>query len=153
MKKSNITKLQTDHAAQRGRNAFGAATRISASLLRRLSAFFRSVSDQDPKAAKLAVLIPGPGMLVNVRNALRVVIPPPSETPPVSACKPLCAIFLGKPSVYPLSPVKANVGHLCEKLKSRMKNGWGIKFMAAALPDFPLLLVLRVHREPGNVCI
>ena len=78
---------------------------------------------------------------------------PPSETPPVSACKPLCAIFLGKPSVYPLSPVKANVGHLCEKLKSRMKNGWGIKFMAAALPDFPLLLVLRVHREPGNVCI
>ena len=149
----NFGRIKKDHAAQRGRDAFGAATRISASLLRRLSAFFRSVSDQDPKAAKLAVLIPGPGMLVNVRNALRVVIPPPSETPPVSACKPLCAIFLGKPSVYPLSPVKANVGHLCEKLKNRMKNGWGIKFMAAALPDFPLLLVLRVHREPGNVCI
>ena len=29
----------------------------------------------------------------------------------------------------------------------------GIKFMAAALPDYSLLLVLRVHREPGNVCI
>ena len=29
----------------------------------------------------------------------------------------------------------------------------GIKFMAVALPDFSLLLVLRVHREPGNVCI
>ena len=72
---------------------------------------------------------------------------------PVSACKPLCAILLRKPSVYPLSPVKANVGHLCEKLKNRMKNGWGIKFMAAALPDYSLLLVLRVHREPGNVCI
>ena len=39
---------------------------------------------------------------------------------PVSACEPLCAIFLRKPSVYPLSSVKANVGHLCEKLKS----GW-----------------------------
>ena len=39
---------------------------------------------------------------------------------PVSACVPLCAIFLGKPSVYPLSPVKANVSRLCEKLKS----GW-----------------------------
>ena len=36
----------------------------------------------------------------------------PLETPPVSPCVPLCAIFLGKPSVYPLSPVKANVGHL-----------------------------------------
>ena len=58
-KNSNITKLQTDHAAQRGRDAFGTATRISASLLRRLSAFFRSVSDQDPKAAKFAVLPPG----------------------------------------------------------------------------------------------
>ena len=68
---------------------------------------------------------------------------------PVSPCKPLCAIFLRKPSVYSISPVKSNVGRLCKKLKS----GWGIKFMAAALPDFSLLLVLRVHREPGNVCV
>ena len=117
--------LTTDHAAQRGRDAFGTATRISASLFRRLSAFFRSVSDQAPKAAKLAVLVPGPGMLVNVRNALRVVIPPPSETPPVSPCEPLCAILLRKPSVYPLSPVKANVGRLCERLKNAMKSGLG----------------------------
>ena len=47
----------------------------------------------------------------------------PSETPPVSACKRLCAIFLRKPSVYPLSGVKANVGHLCEKLKNGMRSG------------------------------
>jgi len=39
--------------------------------------FFGSVSDQDPKAAKFAVLIPGPGMFVNLRNAPRVVIAPP----------------------------------------------------------------------------
>jgi len=49
----------------------------------------------------------------------------PSEMPPVSPCVPLCAIFLRKASVYPLSPAKANVGHLCEKLKSGMKSGWG----------------------------
>ena len=109
------TETKKDHAAQRCRDAFGTATRISASLLRRLSAFFGSTPDQAPKAEKLAVLIPGPGMLVNVRNAPRVVIPPPSETPPVSACKPLCAILLRKPSVYPLSPVKANVGRLCRR--------------------------------------
>ena len=42
---------------------------------------------------------------------------------PVSACEPLCAIFLRKPSVYPLSPVKANVGRLCERLKNAMKCG------------------------------
>ena len=43
----------------------------------------------------------------------------------VSACKPLCAIFLRKPSVYPLSLVKANVGRLCEKLNNAMKSGLG----------------------------
>ena len=108
-----------------GPRRLGTATRISASLSRRLSVFFVSTPGQGPKAAKYAVLTPGPGMLVNVRNAPRVVIPPPSETPPVSACKPLCAILLRKPSVYPLSPVKANVGRLCERLKNAMKSGLG----------------------------
>ena len=42
---------------------------------------------------------------------------------PVSPCEPLCAIFLRKPSVYPLSTVKANVGRLWEKLKIGMKSG------------------------------
>ena len=72
---------------------------------------------------------------------------------PVSACEPLCAIFLRKPGVYPLSLVKANMGRLCEKLKDAMKSGWGIKFMAVALPNFLPLLIVGVHREPGNVCI
>ena len=44
---------------------------------------------------------------------------------PVSPCEPLCAILLRKPSVYPLSPVKANVGRLCERLKNAMKSGLG----------------------------
>ena len=60
---------------------------------------------------------------MNVRNGPRVVIPPPPKTPPVSACEPLCAILLAKASVYPLSPVKANVGRLCKKLKIGMRNG------------------------------
>ena len=64
-----------------GPRRLGTATRMSASLFRRLSAFFGSTLDQAPKAAKYAVLIPGPGMFVNVRNAPRVVIPPPSERP------------------------------------------------------------------------
>ncbi|MFQ8797999.1 MAG: hypothetical protein ACLR7Y_02330, partial [Dysosmobacter sp.] len=67
--KPQFRQKKKDHAAQRGRDAYGTATRISTSLSRRLSAFFGSTPDQAPKAAKLAVLIPGPGMLVNVRNA------------------------------------------------------------------------------------
>ena len=47
----------------------------------------------------------------------------PSETFPVSARKPLCAILLAKASVYPLSPAKANVGHLCERLKNTTRGG------------------------------
>ena len=72
----------------------------------------------------------------NVRNAPRVVIPPPSETPPVSPCVPLCAILWRKPSVYPLSPVKANVGRLCEKLKNVMKNGLEDKIYGGSFTDF-----------------
>lgn len=97
-----------------GPRRLGTATRISASLFRRLSAFFGSTSNQDPKAAKYAVLIPGhAGFPKRVKqNSPRVVTAPPSKTPRVSPCVPLCAIFLRKPSVYPLSPVKANVGRL-----------------------------------------
>ena len=125
MKKQQHHQIAKRSRSPAGPRRLGTATRISASLSRRLSAFFESTLDQVPKAAKYAVLIPGPGMFVNVRNAPRVVIPPPSETSPVSACKPLCAIFLRKPSVYPLSAVKANVGRLCEKLKNAMKSGLG----------------------------
>ena len=55
----NFGRSEKDHAAQRDRDACGTATRISASLFRRLSVSFRSASDQDPKAAKFAVLPPG----------------------------------------------------------------------------------------------
>ena len=93
-----------------GPRRLGTATRISASLLRRLSAFFWSIPGQDPKAAKFSVLTPG-----HAGFPKRVVIAPPSETPRVSPCEPLCAILLRKPSVYPLSLVKANVGRLCRR--------------------------------------
>jgi len=55
----NFGRSEKDHAAQRGRDACGTATRISASLFRRLSAFFGSTPDRAPKAAKFAVLPPG----------------------------------------------------------------------------------------------
>ena len=118
-----INSALTGSRSPAGPRRLGTATRISALLSRRLSASFRSASDQDPKAAKFAVLIPGPGMLVNVRNAPRVVIPPPIRNARVSPCEPLCAIFLRKPRVYPISSAKANVGRLCEKLKIGMRNG------------------------------
>ena len=47
----------------------------------RLSAFFGSTPDQGAKAAKFAVLIPGPGKFVNVQYVSRVVIAAPSGRP------------------------------------------------------------------------
>jgi len=86
-----INSALTGSRSPAGPRRLGTATRMNASLSRRLSAFFGSTLDQTLKAAKFAVLIPGPGMFVNVRNAPRVVIPPPSKTPRVSPCEPLCA--------------------------------------------------------------
>ena len=68
--KPQFRQKKKDHAAQRGRDAFGTATRISASLSRKLFVSFRSASDQDPKAAKFAVLPPGhAGFLKRVKQS------------------------------------------------------------------------------------
>ena len=43
-------------------------------------------------------------------------------------CFAVCALVcdpLSKSEVYPLSPTKANVGRLCEKLEIGMRSGWG----------------------------
>ena len=119
----NFGRSEKDHTAQRGRDACGTATRISASLFRRLSVSFRSASDQGPKAAKYAVLTPGhAGFPKRVKQSEGSDTTPVRNTP-VSACGPLCAILLAKVSVYPLLLVKANVGRLCEKLKNALKSG------------------------------
>ena len=44
-------------------------------------------------------------------------------------------------------------GLFASEVEKRDEERLGIKFMAAALPDISLLLIVRVHREPGNVCI
>ena len=110
--------MQKDHAAQRGRDAFGTATRISASLSRRLSAFFGSTPDQGPKAAKFAVLPPGHAGFPKRVKQSEGSDTTPIRKAPVSPCKPLCTILLAKASVYPLSSAKANVGRFagdCDK--------------------------------------
>ena len=126
-----------------GPRRLGTATRISASLSRRLSASFRSASDQDPKAAKFAVLIPGPGMLVNVRNAPRVVIPPPTQN---TTCFAVCALvcdFSPKAECVPTFTRESEHGPFAREAEKHDER-WS---------EIELLLIVRVHREPGNVCI
>ena len=152
--KPQLRQKRKDHAAQRGRDACGTATRISASLSRRLSAFFESTSGQGSKAAKFAVLTPGPGMFVNVQLVSRVMIASPSETPPVSLCVCRCVRSCWRRRVcVPAFDCESERGPFVGEVEKRDERWSEIEFEAAALTDFSLLLVLRVHSEPGNVCI
>ena len=106
-----------------GPRRLGTATRISASLSRRLSVFFGNTPDQGQKAAKFAVLTSGHAGFPKRVERSEGSDSGPVRKAPVSPCVPLCAVFLREPSVYSLSPAKANVGRLCEKLKIVMRNG------------------------------
>ena len=97
-----------DHAAQRGRDAFG------------------STSNQDPKAAKFAVLPPGHAGFPNrTKRSEGSNSAPIRNAPCFAVCALVCDFLSGAECVYPLLPVKANVGRLCEKLKNAMKSGLG----------------------------
>ena len=74
-----------------GLRRLGTATRISASLSRRLSAFFGSTHDQAPKAAKYAVLTPGHAGFPNRAKRSEGSDTTPVRNARVSACEPLCA--------------------------------------------------------------
>ena len=119
----NFDRSEKRSRSPAGPRRLGTATRISASLFRRLPAFFGSTSGQDPKAAKFAVLIPGRAGFTKRTERSEGSNSAPIQNTPVSPCKPLCAILLAKASVYPLSAVKASMGRLCEKLKNAMKSG------------------------------
>ena len=109
----------------------------------RLPAFFRSTPDQAPKAAKYAVLIPGPGMLVNVRNAPRVVIPPPIQNAPCFAVCALACDFSRRAECVPTFARESKRRPFVREVENRDER-WS---------EIELLLMVRVLREPGNVCI
>ena len=81
-----------------------------------------------------------------------------SDTTPTqnATCFAVCAL------VCDLSPKAECVLDLAREIKrgpfvreveKRNEERLGTELVAVASPDFSLLLVLRVHREPGNVCI
>ena len=62
-------------------------------------------------------------MFVNVQYVSRVVIAAPSGRPLFRRVSRCVRFFSERRVCYPLSLVKANVGRLCEKLKSAMRSG------------------------------
>ena len=68
----------------------------------------------------------------------------------------MCALVcdpLSKSEGVPTFARESERGPFVREVEKQDEKRLGDKIYAAALPDFSLLLVLRVHREPGNVCI
>ena len=91
MKKQQHHQVANRSRSPAGPRRLGTATRISASLSRRLSAFFKSASDQDPKAAKFAVLVPGHAGFPKRVKRSEGRDTTPIRNARVSPCEPLCA--------------------------------------------------------------
>ena len=64
----------------------------------------------------------------------------------------MCDLSL-KAECVPAFTRESERGPFAGEVEKRNEKRLGIKFMVVALPDYSLLLVLRIHREPGNVCI
>ena len=116
---------EKDYAAQRGRDACGTATRISASLSRRLSAFFGSTPGQDPKAAKFAVLIPGHAGFPN-----RAKRSEGSDTTPTqnTTCFAVCALvcdLVGEAECVPTFAHKSKRGPFVREVENRDEKRFG----------------------------
>ena len=126
-----------------GPRRLGTATRISASLSRRLSASFWRTPGQDPKAAKFAVLIPGHAGFPN-----RVKRSEGSDTTPTqnATCFAVCALVCDlspKAECVPAFACESKRGPFVREVEKRDER-WS---------EIELLLIVGGHREPGNVCI
>ena len=108
-----INSTLTGSRSPAGPRRLGTATRISASLSRRLSAFFGSTHDQAPKAAKFAVLSPGhAGFSKRVERSEGGDSAPHRKRSLFRRVSRCVRSFSESRVCYPLSPAKANVGRL-----------------------------------------
>ena len=120
----NFDRNGKDRAARRGRDACGTATRMSASLFRRLSAFFGSTPDQAPKAAKFAVLIPGhAGFPKRVKRSEGRDTTPHPKRPCFAVCAAVCELSL-KAECVPAFACKSEHGPFVREVENAMRNGW-----------------------------
>ena len=119
-----------------GPRRLGTATRISTSLFRRLSAFFGSTSNQDPKAAKFAVLPPGHAGFPKRVKQSEGSNSTPSETPPVSPCVPLCARLGAGVACVPDFIRESERGPFVREVEKRNEKRLGDKIYGGSFAGF-----------------
>ena len=115
--------------------------------------FVGSTPGQDPKAAKFAVLPPGhAGFPKRAERSEGSDTTPTQNAPCFAVCALVCDLS-PKGECVPAFTRESKRGPLVQEVEKHDEKRLGIKFMAAALPDITLLLIVRVHRKPGNACI
>ena len=67
-------------------------------------------------------------------------------------CALVCDLYRNAECV-PIFVCESERGPFVGEVKNRDEKRLVDKIYAAALPDFSHLLMVRVHSEPGNVCI
>ena len=103
-----------------GPRRLGTATRISASLFRRLSAFFGSTPDQGAKAAKFAVLTPGhAGFPKRVKRSEGSNSAPHPKYPCFAVCALVCD-FSPKAECVPAFTRESKRGPFCRPLRQEL---------------------------------
>ena len=117
--KSWVTNAHHGSRSPAGPRRLGTATRISASLFRRLSASFGSAPDQGPKAAKFAVLTPGHAGFPN-----RAKRSEGSDTTPTqnTTCFAVCALvcdLVGEAECVPTFAHKSKRGPFVREVENR----------------------------------
>ena len=115
-----VKKQQHHQVANRSRSPagprrLGTATRIMRIAVPKAFCVLREHTRPRPKSGKVRRSDTRPGEVCERAERSEGSDTTPVRNTPVSACEPLCAILLRKPSVYPLSLVKANVGRLCRR--------------------------------------
>ena len=148
----NISRRTTGSRSPAGPRHLGTATRISASLFRRLSVFFGSTHGQGSKAAKFAVLTPG-----HAGFPKRAERSEGSDTTPTqnTTCFAVCALVcdpLSKSECIPTFARESERGPFVREVEKHDEKR-GSNLWHQLCPTFSLLLIVGGHREPGNVCI
>ena len=140
---SRVTNAHHGSRSPAGLRRLGTATRMSASLFRRHSAFFESASGQDPKAAKFAVLTPGrAGFPKHAKRSEGRDTTPVRNAPCFAVCALVCDPSPKAESV-PAFGSESKCGPFVQEVEKHDER-WS---------EIELLPIVRVHREPGNVCI
>ena len=138
-----INSALTGSRSPAGPRRLGTATRISASLSRRLSAFFESTSRPRSQSGKVRRSDTRPGDVCE-----RAERSEGSNSAPIrnSPCFGVCAVVCDlsrKAECVPTFACESKRRPFVREVENRDER-WS---------EIELLLMVRVHREPGNVCI